>query len=374
MRYARQRLAWQLAQRGDSQERIDEAQLVLDPNVLTLGFARRFTEYKRTNLLLHDPERLVRILTHPERPVQLLVAGKAHPADENGKRLLQAWVNFVRRSELKGRVVFLADYDIDLAQELARGVDLWINTPRRPWEACGTSGMKVLVNGGLNLSVLDGWWDEAYEPRVGWAIGERSDDLGPEDDASDADGLYGFLESEIIPEFYRWDAQGIPRGWVARMRASMSRLAGDFRANRMLREYVEKMYLPVADLVAKRQEPTVAAEMAGWGRTIREHWSAVHFGNVQTERDGDAWVWTMQVYLGELPMESVRVELRSQDDAGTDVQIIPMEQHRSMSGAVNAYVYQCRMRGEADVRHFRPRVVPYHPLARVPMEAHQIKW
>jgi starch phosphorylase len=184
---------------------------IFDEKVLTLGFARRFATYKRPNLLLHDTARLIRLLTNSQFPVQLILAGKAHPQDIPGQELIKQWKDFIKRPEVQGRVVFLDDYDMMLAQELVQGIDLWINTPRRPWEACGTSGMKVLVNGGLNLSELDGWWAEAYSPEVGWAIGdgwEHGDD--PEWDAKEADALYALLESEVIPEFYERDNSGMP--------------------------------------------------------------------------------------------------------------------------------------------------------------------
>ena len=169
--YARQRYPQQLAASGASSEQIAQAGQILDPEALTLGFARRFATYKRPTLLLHDPERLLRLLTDPQRPVQILIAGKAHPADGAGQEMIRQWVQFTRRPEVQGRVVFLSDYDMLLTEQLVGGVDVWINTPRRPWEACGTSGMKVLANGGLNLSELDGWWAEAYSPQVGWALG-----------------------------------------------------------------------------------------------------------------------------------------------------------------------------------------------------------
>ena len=184
------------------------AKHLFDPNTLTLGFARRFATYKRPNLLLHDPERLLRLLTNPQRPVQLIIAGKAHPADQAGQALIQEWIHFIRQPEVRPHVIFLSDYDMLLTEHLVQGVDVWINTPRRPWEACGTSGMKVLVNGGINLSELDGWWAEAYTPEVGWALGdgqEHGDD--PAWDAAEADALYDLLEREVIPEFYTRDAE-----------------------------------------------------------------------------------------------------------------------------------------------------------------------
>ncbi len=202
----RKRYASQLASEG--RESVDTSSL-FNENALTLGFARRFATYKRPNLLLHDPERLVRLLSNPQKPVQLILAGKAHPRDLPGQALIRQWNEFLRRPEARDCVVFLSDYDMQMTQELVQGVDLWINTPRRPWEACGTSGMKVLVNGGLNLSELDGWWAEAYSPEVGWAIGdgeEHGED--PAWDAADAEELYSLLEREVIPQFYERDEAG----------------------------------------------------------------------------------------------------------------------------------------------------------------------
>jgi glycogen phosphorylase len=201
--YARERLSRQLAASGASAEAIDGAKHLFDPNVLTLGFARRFATYKRPNLLLHDRQRLLRLLTNSQRPMQLIIAGKAHPADQAGQALIQEWVQFIRQAETRPHAIFLGDYDMLLSEHMVQGVDLWINTPRRPWEACGTSGMKVLVNGGINLSELDGWWAEAYTPEVGWALGdgqEHGDDRAW--DAIEANALYDLLEREVIPEFY----------------------------------------------------------------------------------------------------------------------------------------------------------------------------
>jgi starch phosphorylase len=245
VRYARRRLAAQLGQRGADARTIARAADVLDPNALTLGFARRFAEYKRPHLLLRDPERLARLLRNRERPVQIIVAGKAHPRDGIGKDLVRQWAQFTRRADVAAQAVFLEDYDMALAQQLVQGVDVWVNTPRRPWEACGTSGMKVLVNGGLNLSSLDGWWAEAYAPDLGWALG--ADDGSAADDAAEAELLYRVLEEQVIPEFYARDASGVPRRWIARVRASMARLAPYFSSNRMLFEYVRDVYLPAGE-------------------------------------------------------------------------------------------------------------------------------
>jgi starch phosphorylase len=242
--YARRRLQRQLSQRGGREESAAVAHEALDPNVLTLGFARRFTEYKRPTMLLSQPDRLARLLTDPERPVQLIIAGKAHPRDELGRSFVRQWAGFVRRPDVRARAVFLEDYDMALAENLVQGVDVWINTPRRPWEASGTSGMKVLVNGGLNLSELDGWWAEAYAPDVGWALGDGREHVEPGWDEAETEQLFALLEREVVPSFYDRDAEGIPRGWVARIRASLSRLTPRFSSNRMLAEYLDRLYLP----------------------------------------------------------------------------------------------------------------------------------
>ena len=254
--YARQRLARHYAAAGASSETVEHARYLFDPNALTLGFARRFATYKRPNLLLHDRDRLLRLLSDPQRPVQLIIAGKAHPADQAGQDLIQEWVQFIRQPDIRAHAIFLSDYDMLLTQRLVQGVDVWINTPQRPWEACGTSGMKVLVNGGINLSELDGWWAEAYSPDVGWALGdgqEHGDD--PAWNAVEANALYDLLEQKVIPEFYTRDDSGIPLVWVERMRASMAQLTPRFSANRTVQDYTEQHYLPSATTYLKHIQP-----------------------------------------------------------------------------------------------------------------------
>ena len=284
--YARERLSWQLAASGASSEAVDGAKHLFDPNALTLGFARRFATYKRPNLLLHDPERLLRLLSDPERPVQLIIAGKAHPEDRAGQALIHEWINFIRRPETRPHIVFLSDYDMLLTENLVQGVDVWINTPRRPWEACGTSGMKVLVNGGINLSELDGWWAEAYTPEVGWALGdgrEHGDD--PAWDAVEAEALYDLLERDVIPEFYTRGENGIPTAWVARIRESMARLAPNFSANRAVREYTERYYLPAASAYRERaaDKGVTGKQMIDWQHHLEEKWGGLRFGEVTVE-------------------------------------------------------------------------------------------
>jgi glycogen phosphorylase len=224
----------------------------LDPDVLTIGFARRFATYKRADLLFSRPERLAQLLADPERPIQVLVAGKAHPADEAGKDLIQLVVDFARDPAAAGRVVFLEDYEMTLARRLVQGVDLWLNTPRRPHEASGTSGMKAALNGVLNCSILDGWWAEAYSPACGFAIG------GPEVEASeaqqdeaDAEALYTVLEEQVLPAFYERDEAGLPQRWIALMRESIAELGPRFGTARMAAEYVERLYLPAHEGAAR---------------------------------------------------------------------------------------------------------------------------
>ena len=249
---------------GASSGEVEYVNHLFDPNALTLGFARRFATYKRPDLLLHDPQRLIRLLSDSQHPVQLIIAGKAHPADQAGQDLITKWIHFIRQPEVRPYVIFLSDYDMLLTERLVDGVDVWINTPRRPWEACGTSGMKVLVNGGINLSELDGWWAEAYTPEVGWAIGdgkEHGDD--PEWDAAEANALYELLERQVVPEFYNRNEKGIPVNWLERIRKSMSQLTPRFSANRSVREYTEKYYLPLATTYQAR-----SAEKGKTGKQI----------------------------------------------------------------------------------------------------------
>lgn len=374
--HARQRLRLQMKQRGARMELINQVDQALDPNALTLGFARRFTDYKRPNLLLREPERLIRLLTQAKRPVQIIVAGKAHPADDNGKRCIQKWAQFSARPEICKHVVFLEDYDIALAQELVQGVDVWINTPRRPWEASGTSGMKVLVNGGLNLSELDGWWAEAYTPEVGWALGDGKEHLEPEWDVVEAEQLYQLLENEVVPLFYDRDTTGIPRTWVARMRTSMAHLAPQFSANRMVQEYVEKLYFPAAASFRHRsaQGGEAAKELRRWDEQLRRHWHEIHWGNlVVFEKDGD-WTFQVQIYLGEILPDFIQAQIYA-DSTEMDTSICEtMRRHTRIPGTVNGYVYVGTVTNSRPRSDFTPRIVAYHCDACTPIENNLILW
>ena len=374
--YVRRRLRRQLGQRGLGAGAADAAGQVLDPNVLIIGFARRFAEYKRPNLLLHDPERLEKLVTCAERPVQIIVAGKAHPADAGAQNLVAAWIAFAMRPQVRHRVVFLEDYDINLAQELVQGVDLWINTPRRPWEACGTSGMKVLVNGGLNLSALDGWWAEAYTPEVGWALGDGKDAAGTTRDAGDADSLYRLLEEDVAPLFYERDATGVPRGWVKRMRASMARLTPRFSSNRMVEDYLRDYYVPAARAFERRRSDGAkrSRELEEWYRRTRQCWPRVRFGELETAKAGASWSFRTQVYLCDLLPDDVRVEICATPTGTLPATREPMVVAAEIPGSVRGYIYQGRVPGERPLADYTPRVTPYHPDALVPIENPLILW
>lgn len=242
--FIREHVRWQLARRGAGANEMNRANELFDPNILTIGFARRFAAYKRGNLFLRNPERLRKILTDPKRPVQIVVAGKAHPADHNGKDLIKQIFEYSKLPEFMDRIVFLEDYDIKVAKHLVQGADVWLNTPRRLLEASGTSGMKAAINGTLNLSILDGWWDEAYTPEVGFSIGhgEDYDDAGTQD-SIESDLFYGALEKEIVPMFYDRDEKGIPRQWVKMMKNSIRLLGMEFNTHRMARDYTSTFYL-----------------------------------------------------------------------------------------------------------------------------------
>ena len=374
--YARRRLALQLGQRGAGRAAIASAADTLDPNVLTIGFARRFTEYKRPDLLLRDADRLARLLNDAARPVQIIIAGKAHPTDEPGKRALQRWASFVHRADVRRRAVLLEDYDLALAQELVRGVDVWVNTPRRPWEASGTSGMKVLVNGGLNLSELDGWWAEAWAPEVGWALGDGAEHAEPGWDEHEATELMRLLEAEVVPAFYDRDAEGIPRGWVARVRASMAQLTPAFSSNRMLAEYVEQMYLPAAAEFRRRAADGArrARQLSGMIDTLARHWHEIHWGRYDIEPAERGWTATLQLYLGQVLPDTVQVQLYAQRSGDAPAQVVALARGATLPGAVSGFRYCATLQTERPPSDFTPRVVPDGEGLAVPAEAPFIRW
>lgn len=371
--------------RGDSERDVIEAREILRPDILTIGFARRFATYKRGDLLLRDIDRIKRIINHADCPVQFVFAGKAHPRDDAGKELIRRIVHFSRDPAVRGRVVFLEDYDMAMARYLVQGVDLWLNNPRRPMEASGTSGMKVIANGGLNFSVLDGWWAEGYEPGVGWAIGrgEDYDDHGYQDHV-EAQAIYETLEHEIIPLFYERDGNDLPQGWIAKMKASMKRLSPVYSTGRMVREYAETYYIPAARLEQKLAEDGFqrARGLVAWKKKMREGWDAVKIESVEAETDhltaGQQASLRAVVRLGAtLTPEDVRVQLYAgpvdADRNLTEAHALPMD----LAGPAGAGAWKfvgALPTDRSGQLGFTVRVLPYHPDAVLPQELPLIQW
>src|SRR5690606_39875655 len=316
------------------------------PEILTIGFARRFATYKRPNLLWYNKERLMTIFKNAEWPVQLVIAGKAHPADHQGQAMIREWVEFSRRKEVRDHIVFLSDYDMNLARRMVQGVDVWLNNPRRPWEASGTSGMKVLVNGGLNLSELDGWWAEAYEPTVGWAIGDGKEHVDEAAlDNMEAEQLYQILEQEVIPTFYHRDEQGIPQKWIQMIKQSMARLTPRFSASRTVIEYTEKYYLPAALGLHRRLSEVTENGLAQWQNHIRVGWAHVSVGEVHVkEKDGRRHV-TTPVHLSTLHPQQVQVELFAEGINSPLPTRILMEPQSSEPDDKGIFLYQAEVDG-----------------------------
>ncbi len=376
-RYIHERLSRQLAASGAPPDAVDKAKHFFNPDALTLAFARRFATYKRPNLLLHSPERLLRLLTDPEHPVHLIIAGKAHPADEASQNLIKKWIHFIRQPTVRPHVIFLSDYDMLLTEHLVQGVDVWINTPQRPWEACGTSGMKVLVNGGINLSELDGWWAEAYTPEVGWALGdgqEHGDD--PAWDAVEADALYNLLELEIIPEFYARDERGIPTAWVKRMRESMALLTPRFSANRMVREYTEKHYLPAATAYRERaaDNGAVGRNIVAWKHALKEKWASLRFGDVRVQTNATQHIFEAEVYLKSLDPKAVRVELYADGAKDNAPARQVMKRVRKLPDTLGGYIYSAAVPADRAAADYTARVIPHYDGVAIPLEDAHILW
>jgi starch phosphorylase len=384
--FVRRRLRQQLQRRGANRAWIKRASEVLDPEALTIGFGRRFATYKRANLILRDPDRLARILNDPERPVQIIFAGKAHPKDHPGKELIRQIIHLARREEFRQRLVFLENYNIETARYLVQGVDVWLNTPRRPLEASGTSGMKVTVNGGINLSVLDGWWCEGYQGNNGWAIGagEVYDDQAYQDEV-ESTALYELLEAEIVPLFYDRTSDDVPREWTRIMKKSMHTVSASFNTNRMIEEYTKRFYIPcMYNLDRLRRDDAVGArELAHWRDLVARSWPRVDIVDVVAEKTeaqpmGSHLPVRAVLELGELTTSDVLVEIyhglldaAGNIEDGETATMIPEQ-----DGARGRVVYRgdipCRRSG---LRGFTVRVVPRnekYPLNR--FETGLIRW
>lgn len=373
--FTRNRFERQSQMAGGSAEELKMAKNILDPGILTLGFARRFVPYKRPNLLLADPARFINILTNTQHPVQLIIAGKAPPYDESGKALIREWIKFIEQNDLHKYVVFLSDYDMFLTENMVQGADVWLNTPRRPWEACGTSGMKVLVNGGINLSELDGWWAEAYSPEVGWALGDRQQHGNdPEWDKAEAKDLYDILERQVIPDFYNRNEKGIPEKWIERMRNSMGKLTPRFSANRTVREYTEKYYVPAASGFVKRSanQSAVGKQIVEITKCLSSKWAGIKFGNTDVTEKAKGFGFKVPVFLNGIDPGNVEVQLYADGLKDEPAEIITMIMDTEKRD--DGIVYSTEVITDRSSNEYTVRLIPRYADVSVPLETGLICW
>ena len=369
--FVRKRLKDQLQRQGAGASAVRAAEEVLHPEALTIGFSRRFATYKRAGLLFRQPERLVRLLSDPDRPVQIVFAGKAHPQDLPAKEIIKSVVHFASDPRIRHRLVFLEDYDINVARYLVQGVDVWLNTPRRPLEASGTSGMKAAANGALNVSVLDGWWCEGYAPDAGWAIGRGEVYADPEEqDRVESDALFSLLEAEIVPLYYDRDRGGLPREWIGMMKTSIRKLGAYFNTHRMVREYVETCYLPAHRAGRKLLDSGMAGAkaLAAWRSRVAAGWGELSVRIVDSGRDkevpvGAAVGVTVRARLGSLSADDVAVEVYygPLDKAGEIHDgAIAAARHEGRDGDGDVFRAEipCRTTGRYG---FAARILPRHP-------------
>ena len=384
--FARRRVKMQLIARGAPPAEVDAADEILDPEALTIGFARRFATYKRALLAFRDPERLMRILTDPHRPVQLVMSGKAHPKDEAGKEIIKRIVQFSKQPQLRNRLVFIEDYDMTVARLLIEGVDLWLNNPIKPHEASGTSGMKVTPNGGINMSVLDGWWPEAWDGTNGWAIGDRRIYNNQDyQDFMESESIYELLEKEVIPMFYDRGPDGLPRRWIARMKASMRTCCPVFSTHRMVREYTERFYLPAARRWHRFTSDNFAItrSVAAWRHKLVERWDEVRIESVQAEIPPEPTVGahlpvSATIRLGSIDPGEVAVELyygpidpRGQITTGKSAPL-KCEGQDSHPGVYRfAGSLPCEYSG---LYGYALRIVPYHPEMSARYNVGLVRW
>ncbi len=383
--FTRQRLQKQLMAKGASKLLINESQEALNPVALTIGFARRFATYKRAYLIFKDKERLLRILNDPERPVQLIFAGKAHPQDQAGKELIKNIISFMSTEHLRAKIAFIEDYDINVARYLVSGVDIWLNTPLRPLEACGTSGMKAACNGVLNFSVLDGWWDEAYDLKNGWAIGNRESYTDKEyQDEVESKAIYSILEKDIIPLFYERGSDGLPREWIRMMKHSLVTIASRYNTNRMVKEYFNKFYKPAAENFARlsAEDFQPARELVKWKNRMRSDFPALRIEGVQadtgrTYKSGESFPVQADLFLGKVAPEEVRVDVYFGTIVGEDVlqnsALTNLDKiEKTAEGRFRfSGVIPCNRTGSFG---FKLRVTPSHPLLLDPYEMGLVLW
>jgi glycogen phosphorylase len=383
VRFVRRYLLKTGAKRGFSRGIFGQVESILDPRILTIGFARRFATYKRASLMLTDRDRLKQLLFHPERPIQIVIAGKSHPRDDGGKKLIQDLYNFIQHEGARARMVFLEDYDMRVARMLVQGVDIWLNNPRRPLEASGTSGMKVVPNGGLNCSILDGWWDEGYSPGVGWAIGDRMEmpDQGQQD-WMDSRTLYHLLENEIAPTFYHRVDGAVPVGWVEMMKRSIADLAPYFSTARMVQDYATTAYVPAHHAFkALEADPNKAGEALIWRDRISNAWSKLRILEVKDDAKFENPVHqgvqiTATVDLDGLAPQEIRVQA-AVGKVGPNRDLIDIHFHdlEHVTGEGSRHVYSASVPNtEPGNRGYTVRVVPFHPMVNVPHELPKVLW
>ena len=385
--FARRRLARQIKNRGGSQSEITMASEVLDPNALTIGFARRFASYKRATLIFRDVERLADILNNKSQPVQFIIAGKAHPKDEDGKRLIQELFQITKEERFRRKIVFIENYDMNVARYMVEGCDVWLSNPRRPLEASGTSGMKVIANGGLNFSVLDGWWDEGFDPEVGWKIGNGEEFADPDyQDEVESRQLYHTLESQIAPLFYTKGEDLLPRGWLVKVKNSMKKLGPFFNTHRMLQEYFGKFYLPAYEkrIELQKDKWKKAVEFAEWKERVKQNWFDIAVEGVKSGKNskpifvGEEFIVDANINLGKLTPDDVEVQLyfgpvEKQDDPGLNSTVVMVADDKKSENGIIHY------RGTIVTQHsgqqgYTIRIVPKNSLLISPFEVGVMYW
>jgi starch phosphorylase len=383
--FARRRLRAQLENRGAPPSEVEGAKGALDPEALTIGFGRRFATYKRATLIFRDVERLARLLNDAERPVQIIYAGKAHPADHPGKELIRQIINMARQDEFRRRIVFIEDYDMSVARYMVQGVDVWLNNPRRFREASGTSGMKATANGAINMSILDGWWDEVYRPELGWAIGrgEVYEDYNYQDEV-ESNTMYDLLEKEVVPFFYDRGPDGLPRRWISTMKAAMRTVCPYFNTARMVGEYTDHFYMPGAERYTRLTDDNLARAkaLAAWKAKLYQHWPQVRVVSVDADAASEIQVGSelavqALIHLGSLEPKDVTVELyHGRLDTKGEIapgEVTAMECADAKGDGDYLFVgaIPCRLSGRYG---YTLRVLPHHEDLSSPFEPRLILW
>ena len=385
--FVRSRLIEQIQARGGSQSEINSAAEVLNPRALTIGFARRFATYKRATLIFKDIERLIDILGSKNKPVQFIFAGKAHPKDDEGKKLIQEIYQMTKEEQFKKRVVFLENYDMNVARYMVEGADIWLNNPRRPLEASGTSGMKVIANGGLNFSVLDGWWDEGFDPELGWKIGNGEEYSDPDyQDEVESRQLYNTLETDIIPLFYERGEDRIPRGWMKKIKVSMNKLGSVFNTHRMVNEYFTKYYYPSYQkrLLISDKKWEKAKKLTAWKNMVKSNWHLVNIKHIETENQqkelkvNEDLILSAEIDLGSLTPQDVQVQIYyglidKQDDPKNNETVVMNPEIKKTQDGFYKYVgkVKCKHTGQ---HGFTVRILPHHDLMIHPFELGLVYW